>query len=671
MQIKPIARLEPSDLPFAESPDLAVRVLKRFGLHPGSHRLRFSWSDVSGFNGFAPPDVVRARILSGLESGQLILVHDSLSPDGPQLPLAVWVPDSGASPGGSWVAGTGWQNPITMNGVERLNSEGKTPQSVGLSRQLGPSNAWQRRPQHSNPASEAGPQDHRLSLPLGAAAGLTALPEATQSEEAGSDDDGPMIDLTIGIFTDGTLNNYQNTKEFRERLEQDCLIPLRGRSQDIEECQVRLGLLLGESYANEPTNVVKLFSLYKDGEEVADGVKKVFIKVYEPGAGTRSGGEDSVWGMATGLGETGVQAQVEKAFEEVAYRLNAEVDISKVRSVQFDLFGFSRGAAASRYAANEILSGPEGALGRIFRDKGVFWSGLFSVRFIGLLDTVTGVVNPFRFDFSAGNARNQPVDIHLDSGKLGRVVHIAALDEFRSNFALNSICNSADKTPDNFREIYLPGAHSDIGGGYSDVQVEDLLLHPKLQITGRDTQWPRKTLEWDNLQGIKKEEEAAGWIGDFSLQITDEIQPSIKLVETFDHHPSPYGRVSLELKFRRKVLGGLSSIPLHLLHSLAQHEGVPLSDLGGREGFGMVPELSVIFDELSRQVWAGENAPNLKQAHRELLKQRYVHHSHHFNAFRLLALDEIAYLEPPFRALHSSQPAASYQRAIHWNNAKE
>lgn len=671
MHIKPFARLNADDLPFAESPDLAAQFFKRSELHPGTPTLRFNWASLFGRNAFAPPEVIRAQVLSGLASGKLILVHDALSPERPQLPLAVWVPDSGARHGGAWIAGAAGRSLALSDGIERLNRAGKTPQSLGLAQKAGPSNAGGKESRDSAQAADAGPKDHRLSLPLSAAAGVAALANAAESGEKRPGDDAQLIDLTVGIFTDGTLNNYQNIQEFRERLEKECLIPLRGRSQDIEECQTRLGLLLGESYANEPTNVVKLFSLYQDGEEVRDGVKKVFIKVYEPGVGTRSGDDDSLWGMATGLGETGVQAQVDRAFAEVAYRLSAEVDISKVRSIQFDLFGFSRGAAASRHAANEILSGSEGALGRIFRDTGVFWSGRFSVRFMGLFDTVAGVVNPLRFDFSAGNERNQPVDIHLDPGKLGRVVHIAALDEFRANFALNSICNSADKTPHNFREIYLPGAHSDIGGGYSDVQVEDLLLYPELQVTGRDTQWPRKTLEWDNLQGIKKREEAAGWIGDFSLQMADETQPSIQLDETFDHHPLPYGRVSLELKFRRKVLGGLSGVSLHLIHSLATQEGVPLSDLGGRDDLGIVPELSAIYDDLSTKVLAGENVPILEPSHRELLKQRYVHHSHHFNAFRLLALDEIGYLEPPFRALHSSQPEASYQRAIYWNETKD
>ena len=41
--------------------------------------------------------------------------------------------------------------------------------------------------------------------------------------------------------------------------------------------------------------------------------------------------------------------------------------------------------------------------------------------------------------------------------------HICALDEFRANFALSDIGKAAD---DNI-ELFLPGCHSDIGGGYS------------------------------------------------------------------------------------------------------------------------------------------------------------------------------------------------------------
>ncbi len=671
MHIKPFARLNAGDLPFAESPDLAAQFFKRSELHPGSPTLRFNWASLSGLNAFAPPAVIRAQVLSGLASGKLILVHDALSPERPQLPLAVWVPDSGARHGGAWIAGAAGRSLALSDGIERLNRAGKTPQSLGLAEQAGPSNAGGKESRDSAQAADAGPKDHRLSLPLGAAAGVAALANAAESEEERPGDDAQLIDLTVGIFTDGTLNNYQNIQEFRERLEKECLIPLRGRSQDIEECQTRLGLLLGESYANEPTNVVKLFSLYQDGEEVRDGVKKVFIKVYEPGVGTRSGDDDSLWGMATGLGETGVQAQVRRVFRQVATRIRDKVNLDDVRKVQFDLFGFSRGAAAARTAVNDILGGPEGSFGAALKAEELVWPQQISIRFLGLFDTVAGIVNPLRLDFSAANKWNKPAEINLRSQEIGAAVHLVAADECRANFALNSLCSSKGASPANVREISLPGAHSDIGGGYPDSLIENLLLHPKLVLTGNDVKRFRDTSEWDNLLAVQELEISEGWVGEHSLPIGDGSKAGAFIDISQDDHPLPDGRVELQLSLKRKVRGELSRIPLQILHELARSEGVPFREISNFEPAKLPLDIEPIVSKLSEQIRAGENEPILEKGERDYLKQQYVHHSHHFNVFTFLAWDEVVKLEPPFRTLHSSQPAKANQRVIHWNRIKD
>ncbi|MFE8730219.1 phospholipase effector Tle1 domain-containing protein, partial [Aeromonas hydrophila] len=49
-----------------------------------------------------------------------------------------------------------------------------------------------------------------------------------------------------------------------------------------------------------------------------------------------------------------------------------------------------------------------------------------------------------------------------------RVVHIVAADEWRYHFDLTRITDDAAGTAlaENFTEVIIPGAHSDIGGGY-------------------------------------------------------------------------------------------------------------------------------------------------------------------------------------------------------------
>lgn len=92
------------------------------------------------------------------------------------------------------------------------------------------------------------------------------------------------------------------------------MAPLRDRPEKLKECLARLRLVMGESYAGEPTNVVKLFDLYQDGNNSEGAEKTITLKAYEPGAGTQSGASDSLEGVATGLGDSGVPAQVKRLF---------------------------------------------------------------------------------------------------------------------------------------------------------------------------------------------------------------------------------------------------------------------------------------------------------------------------------------------------------------------
>ena len=45
-------------------------------------------------------------------------------------------------------------------------------------------------------------------------------------------------------------------------------------------------------------------------------------------------------------------------------------------------------------------------------------------------------------------------------------MHIIAYDEWRYHFDLTRIKNMASDLPASFTEVIIPGAHSDIGGGY-------------------------------------------------------------------------------------------------------------------------------------------------------------------------------------------------------------
>src|SRR5690606_11592086 len=141
----------------------------------------------------------------------------------------------------------------------------------------------------------------------------------------------------------------------------------------LEECRERLAMRLGESYANGPTNVVKLFDLYKEQTVTVGHRKTLSVKAYEAGAGTKTGDDDSLIGMATGLGETGVPEQVIRLFKAIAVRSAIRLEGKPVDEISVDLFGFSRGAAASRHAIQEILKGRSGGLAQALSEQGITW----------------------------------------------------------------------------------------------------------------------------------------------------------------------------------------------------------------------------------------------------------------------------------------------------------
>ncbi|MBE0487043.1 DUF2235 domain-containing protein [Marinobacter sp.] len=276
---------------------------------------------------------------------------------------------------------------------------------------------------------------------------------------------------------------------------------------------VSAGNNAGGSYANAPSNVAKLADLYTELDDVEENFIIHRMAHYAPGIGTKTGDKDSLIGMTSGGGETGIVSQVKQAFDEIAKRIN-RLDLSgSISSLTFDLFGFSRGAAFSRHAAHEINRGVKGALGRAHNQYSIDWPEQVSIRFVGLFDTVAVVVNPLALDLSPGDDRNDPVNLYLDPNAVQQAVHLVAADEHRENFALNSLRNSDGSLPDNFREISLSGVHSDIGGGYSENMREDVLISPIARVSLSWFDQPEQTRQWQALESLKGQKEAEGWIG--------------------------------------------------------------------------------------------------------------------------------------------------------------
>ena len=673
MQIKPRAHLNASDLPFAESPILAARLVKRALLGKLEFLPRFDPYDIPGFSAGARPEFIGARLLSSLESGELILIRNSLISGPPLDPPVVWKPDQSSTANtGKWILAPSSPSLLLSNEVDTLNKKGVTPEALGLYTAGGSAGHRSAADEERRPPSQnAGPRVHKLSLPLGAAAGVMPLVAEAKRKTSMSEDEALPLHVAVGVFTDGTLNNVGNIEAFKQRLERECLIPLKESPEKLEECREKLRLLMGESYANEPTNVAKLWRLYREDEKTLLNYKTMSLSVYVPGVGTKTGGSDSFKGMATGLGRTGVVAQVERGFFDMAERVSQRSKGRVIEQLTLDFFGFSRGAAAARYAVNEIRKGTAGLLGKAWSANSLEWPGSVNVRFVGLFDTVAGIINWREMDLSAGNDRNAPVDIHLNSQYVGKAVHLTAKDEIRNNFALNSLKDVDGVLASNFREIELPGAHSDIGGGYPDAQVEKILLHPKLTITGSATGWPTETPEWDNLLAIKQRVESERWIGEHSSALGNGGQYRLSIEQVRDDHPLPDGRVELRLQMLRLIKGEYSRVPLRLMHSLALEEEVPFETMPSDRDYFLPEDLVQIHENLREQVGAGEDVPSLSVEQGRFLKQRYIHHSNHFNLMDFLLWDEVLRLEIPFRPLMPSKPVKALGRHVHANTALE
>lgn len=310
------------------------------------------------------------------------------------------------------------------------------------------------------------------------------------------------VTLTIGVFFDGTGNNRENTAS---RLMQfnECNAPRQGVNQkDAQSCEDFLkainkdGISNG-SYRGYYSNIHWLNLLYKPDQFLSKNQTTAQIKTYICGIGTEAGKPDSAIGM--GLGTSilavfeGVVTKTDRAMEGITrailefmeFNINPDFCIAKI---QFDVFGFSRGAAAARHFANRVMEQDPAIAKAIVKGlRGDYYDGKLSgeVRFLGIFDTVAAIggINNF-FDI---NGRSNPkVKLELRPSVAKKVFQITAINEYRYNFSLNSIKGM-------WPELALPGSHSDIGGGYNPVgsplqENESLFLScPEFEIVSDDT----------------------------------------------------------------------------------------------------------------------------------------------------------------------------------------
>lgn len=676
MQLKRSMDLTPYDIPRIECPFLAA-----FETRDRIHAGQFSDQELRQLLRLQPYDRADLCELAAnlVYTGEAFLVHGPLDED-PLSPVVAWRTNPQLPQGGEWQPTS--PLPFSLDDpLQDLNAAQLTPQDIkrgpffpgsGLLSTHQGTNADENQ-QHPTQQTSS-PTESSASVMATTIAGIKPTEDIGEQEKK-----KPEVHVEVGIFTDGTLNNAFNSQQMDEVVERECLVPFENSEIDQAECERRLGLLMGTSYSNAPSNVAKLSDLYQEGEIEQEGIRTIRVKSYMPGPGSKTGDRDSIYGAATGLGETGVINQVHQAFQTASTLLSTRLQGRKIKSLSVDIFGFSRGAAAARHAAHEINLGHNGLFARLLKQLGVRPPENLEVRFVGLFDCVAAIVNPIAGDLTAHNNQNDPVKLFLDPEKVGHAVHLTANHEFRKLFSLNSLKNPDGSLPTNFREIALPGAHSDIGGGYPDSQREEALISPLYPIPRNRHRWPEQTSQWDNLELMREKIEAEGWIGDYSLPVekSDLLDASSQdfserdgpILEVFVHkqeHPAPDGRVELALRMCRQIDGGYSKVGLATMHKLAKSAGVRLKRVPEREDMALTDELKPIYNGLITQIEAGNNSPTLKKESMELLLQRYIHYSAHFNSFETLIAGLPTKIQL-FRNMRPNAPTGSRERIIHPN----
>ncbi|MEK0361238.1 PAAR domain-containing protein [Pseudomonas sp. CBC3] len=465
-----------------------------------------------------------------------------------------------------------------------------------------------------------------------AAPGRDAPQGLEEEEEEEELDRRQAVTLRIGVFFDGTGNNASNSAIGAQCRASDIGFGEEEALAIVQRCEAHQ-LDPDSSYGNDVSNIWRLYDLYRDdsGQPLPSDAENASLRVYVTGIGTTSGEPDTLPGLVFGRGATGVLAKVDEGLallEKAMIRFSEENPEAILVKLELDIFGFSRGAAAARHFANQILKRDQGPLGQVHRagklglKPDVDWGSDVLINFIGLFDTVAAL--GYWDDWgNPGDAVNSGIDLYLAPDAARQVVHLVARDEYRRNFALNQV------SPPH-KEIVLPGAHSDLGGGYQEQASERLYLtRPRRN---------RVRLDSDPYRTPAYQEAQRDVVLARDADLIDPQDRTARLdVDVWEQLP-PFGSRDDKMKYvlaaprlERTVYGHLSRVYLRVMHVLATEAGVPLDFIDEHDSRLSLPaELLCIKDKLLASARSGNGALDAEEE--RLLRQRYIHLSANWNA---------------------------------------
>jgi len=398
-----------------------------------------------------------------------------------------------------------------------------------------------------NPTTNITTSGTVICTPKNPASGLNTAQGFMSACEAGT------LQITMGMFFDGTGNNKFNSDNSRNTTD--------------------------DSYGNSYSNVARAWQFYKgslngvtlNNPQNRTDAEGVNFNFYVEGIGTKKDKEDSNIGFGLGMGLYGISQRVKEASRSVADTLRKQKDIDTITTIEitFDVFGFSRGAAAGRHFVDRNSTAFSYIRGRFVKPSNVpsipvyknyvefylnnqqdkFITIEINWNFLGLYETVS----------SHGPNRSDDVgELGLDNlTEVKAGLQIVAEDEYREKFSLTTV-----KSNKNITVIKLPGVHSDIGGGYSGnniggTQEKNYVLY---FIRFGNFFYESKTIVNQHITNIKNWFLNNGW-----YKNTDTLE-----INTIGDQT---GRIEL-IGTRKNIKNTYSHIPLHIMTKQAIANGV-------------------------------------------------------------------------------------------------
>lgn len=419
----------------------------------------------------------------------------------------------------------------------------------------------------------------------------------------------------------------------------------------------RIGMPRSPMQGVDFTNIARLEPSYNEQPS-----SDYTYKIYVTGSGTFADLDKGIdiTGLAAGQNSAGVIQKVIDAFDAIAnviYKIKANNNLEeKSVNYKFNVFGFSRGATEARLFVDlcsnirkgkrhskleKIISKYNGKFINKEEEKSAIYFAkqkTIEFPFVGIFDTVSSVgINPGIWNnvvISGGLKgaeeatpsvskyhRNNKEDLGLDTlaydTNVKHVVHMCALDEFRENFALQVLPTGISKV----EQFFLPGVHSDIGGGdldgYGDekhiptVHQGKTLYIPKTVTLGISQK--KEDLLEINLNNLKR----LGWVKDSNDN--SSLMSDIT------------GEKTGVIKLQKYTERGYTFLPLNIMAEKANENSCKFDDLKGK--YAIPTDLPQDFSAI--QNWKADDDkckyglcffPKEEEKYK-FLRQKYLHFS--------------------------------------------